>query len=159
ALALVLARMPEVGSLQRVRARGVRDLHGTRIRGLEGRPQRLVTAHDLVEAALERAVVELALEPEGEVDVGARAPGLGLVEEPEPLLRVRQAHGSRARSLRDAVARRPGAALAQRALEQRLLRGRERELPLRGCAHRTISSAWGWARNPKGCLLSVSPAM
>ena len=106
-LAPVLARRAEVDAHQRVQPRGMHDLDGTRLRGLEGRPQRFVAAHDLIEAALERLRVQLALEPEGEVHVVDRPPGLQLVEEPEPLLRVRQAHVPARDGVRSGAARSP----------------------------------------------------
>jgi hypothetical protein len=66
------------------------DLHRLPVYGVEAGAERLVAADDLVEAALDRLDVEPAVEPERDGDVVERAAGFEPVNEPEPLLRVRQ---------------------------------------------------------------------
>jgi len=80
----------------RLRSNGRRDLlHRRAVHLAEARSQSLVPAHHLPQAALEHRGLDVSPQPQGERQVVQRAPRLQLVEEPQALLRERQAERPR----------------------------------------------------------------
>jgi hypothetical protein len=69
---------------------GLHDLHGLARDGREARPQALVAGDERVEGAPERVEIEVAPQHEALGDVVLAARPFQLVQEPEPLLRVRE---------------------------------------------------------------------
>ena len=108
-LARLLRQAREVDAGKRQRGRRGDPLHRLSVsivRRSEGRPQRLVPRHHLLQAGGEGRAVERAGEQDRGRQVVGRVPRLELVEEPEPLLREGERQGRAGGPPRD---RSPGA--------------------------------------------------
>ena len=95
-LARLLRQAREVDAGKRQRGRRGDPLHRLSVsivRQSEGRPQRLVPRHHLLQAGGEGRAVERAGEQDRGRQVVGRVPRLELVEEPEPLLREGERQG------------------------------------------------------------------
>ncbi len=108
-LARLLRQAREVDAGKRQRGRRGDPLHRLSVsivRRPEGRPQRLVPRHHLLQAGGEGRAVERAGEQDRGRQVVGRVPRLELVEEPEPLLREGERQGRAGRPAARPVPRR-----------------------------------------------------